>query len=103
LQDEVSDRLKSFLLTHDKADLFAFLVTKKFSISCASFLPLIISETIELASDAEDALLLFLTSDLSDFGKLSLLHLLLLGVSIVDVVRFFFRLFGNRLLFITHF
>jgi hypothetical protein len=90
-------------LAHDEADLLGFLVAKEFTIASASLLPLVVSETVELASDAEDALLLFLTGDLGDFGKLGLLHLLLLGVGIVDVVRFFLRLLGNRLLFITHF
>jgi hypothetical protein len=103
LQDEVSDGLESFLLAHDKADLFGLLVAEKLAITSASLLPLIISETVELASDSENALFLLLTSDLGNFGKLSLLYLLLLGVSIVDVVRFFLRLLGNRLLFITHF
>ena len=103
MQDEVSHWLESLLLTHDEPDLLGFLVAQELAVSCASFLPLVVSETIELASDAEDALLLFFTSDLGDLGKLSLLDLLLLRISVVDVVRFILSLLSNRLLFITHF
>ena len=73
-------------MTHDKANLLGLLVAKEFAIANTSLLPLIVSETIELASDTEDAFFFLLTSDLSNLWEISLLHLFLLGISIVHVV-----------------
>jgi len=72
LQDKVSDRLESLLLAHYKADLLSLLVAEELAVASTTLLPLTISEAIELASDLEDALLLLLSGDLLDLGKLSL-------------------------------
>ena len=72
MKDEVGDWLESLLLAHDEADLLGLLVAEELAVASTTLLPLTISEAIELASDLEDALLLLLSGDLLDLGKLSL-------------------------------
>jgi hypothetical protein len=72
LEDKVGNWLEGLLLTHDEADLLSLLVAEKLTVAGTTLLPLAISEAIELASDLEDALLLLLSRDLLDLGKLSL-------------------------------
>ena len=72
MQDEVGDWLEGLLLAHDEADLLGLLVAEELAVASTTLLPLTISEAIELASDLEDALLLLLSGDLLDLGKLSL-------------------------------
>ena len=72
MQDEVGDWLEGLLLAHDEADLLGLLVAEELAVAGTTLLPLTISEAIELASDLEDALLLLLSGDLLDLGKLSL-------------------------------
>jgi hypothetical protein len=72
LEDKVSYWLESLLLAHDEADLLGVLVAEELAVAGTTLLPLVISEAIELAPDLEDALLLLLSRDLLDLGKLSL-------------------------------
>jgi hypothetical protein len=72
LQDKVGDWLEGLLLAHDEADLLSLLVAEELAVASTTLLPLTISEAIELASDLEDALLLLLSGDLLDLGKLGL-------------------------------
>ena len=72
MEDKVGNWLEGLLLTHDEADLLSLLVAEKLTVAGTTLLPLAISEAIELASDLEDALLLLLSRDLLDLGKLSL-------------------------------
>ena len=72
MEDKVGDWLEGLLLTHDEADLLSLLVAEELTVAGTTLLPLAISEAIELASDLEDALLLLLSRDLLDLGKLSL-------------------------------
>lgn len=72
MEDEVGDWLEGLLLAHDEADLLGVLVAEELTVAGPTLLPLAISEAIELASYLEDALLLLLSRDLLDLGKLSL-------------------------------
>ena len=72
MQDKVGDWLEGLLLAHNESDLLCLLVAEKLCVAGPTLLPLVVSEAIELASDLEDALLLLLSRDLFDLGKLSL-------------------------------
>ena len=62
LTQEVSNGLQGLLLAHDEADLLLSLVSEKLAVANATLLPLVVSESEELASHLEDGLFLLLTS-----------------------------------------
>ena len=62
LTDEVGDRLQSFLLAHDEANLLLCTVTHQLSVSDATLLPLFVAPAEKLCSDFHDALEVLLSA-----------------------------------------
>jgi hypothetical protein len=72
LEDEVGNWLHGLLLSHDYSDLLRLLVSQELDVSSTAFLPLLISESVELAALLEDALFSLFTSLLLNLGEISL-------------------------------
>jgi len=96
-QQEVANGLESLLLSHDKSDLLLSLVTEKFAVADASLLPLVVSESEELASHLEDGFFGLLTSlglNFSEFNLSSSSFILIDYVAFFFIVSFFAILFS---------
>ncbi len=70
--DEVGNGLQGLLLSHYKPDLVALLVSEQLGIPGPSLLPLLIAESVELASHLEYALLTFLAGNFLHLGEINL-------------------------------
>ena len=59
-------------MAHDEPDLLGLLVSHEFAVSSSTLLPLIIADSVQLASHLKNALFLLLSSDLLYFGQVDL-------------------------------
>ena len=66
LTNEICDWLESFLLSHDKSNLFGLFVPHEFEISSSSLFPLIIPHSVKFASHFENTFLKLFTCNSGD-------------------------------------